>query len=64
MTVTPHTAAAIAQVVLYAPMAPITTYLLIRNWRWRPRTAWYPSAAFSASERPLQQRIVLYMANT
>ncbi|KAK0719103.1 hypothetical protein B0H67DRAFT_632981 [Lasiosphaeris hirsuta] len=48
MAVNPHTAAAIAQVAAYAPMAPITTYLMIRNWRWRPRTAWYPPAAFSA----------------
>ncbi|KAK0653046.1 hypothetical protein B0T16DRAFT_110467 [Cercophora newfieldiana] len=48
MTISSHTAAAIAQTVLYAPAAPIASYLLIRNWKYRPRTAWYPSAIFSA----------------
>ncbi|KAK3311054.1 uncharacterized protein B0T15DRAFT_60120 [Chaetomium strumarium] len=47
MVVNPHTAAAIAQVVLYVPMVPLALYLLARNWRYRPRTAWYPPAVFS-----------------
>ncbi|KAK3345800.1 hypothetical protein B0T25DRAFT_583107 [Lasiosphaeria hispida] len=48
MAINSHTAAAIAEVVLYVPMVPIALYLMIRNWRYRPRTAWYPPAAFSA----------------
>ncbi|KAK1751526.1 hypothetical protein QBC47DRAFT_82935 [Echria macrotheca] len=47
MGVSPHTAVAIAQIALFAPLAPLTTYLLIRNWKYRPRTAWYPPAIFS-----------------
>jgi len=49
MSVNSHTAAAIAEIVLYAPMVPISLYLMIRNWKHRPRTAWYPPAAFSSS---------------
>ncbi|KAK0751624.1 hypothetical protein B0T18DRAFT_387719 [Schizothecium vesticola] len=47
MTVNPYTAAAIAEVVLYVPAVPVALYLMIRNWKYRPRTAWYPPAAFS-----------------
>ncbi|KAK4235352.1 hypothetical protein C8A03DRAFT_36807 [Achaetomium macrosporum] len=47
MAINPHTAAAIAEVVLYVPMVPIALYLMVRNWKYRPRTAWYPPAVFS-----------------
>ncbi|KAM7203353.1 hypothetical protein V8F33_002344 [Rhypophila sp. PSN 637] len=43
----PHTALGIAQIVFYAPLVPISIYLLIRNWSYRPRTAWYPAVPFT-----------------
>ncbi|ETS73395.1 hypothetical protein PFICI_15000 [Pestalotiopsis fici W106-1] len=44
--VSSHTAVAIAQTVFYAPVLPITVYLLIRNWKAGPRLAWYPLVLF------------------
>ncbi|KAJ3497550.1 hypothetical protein NLG97_g1811 [Lecanicillium saksenae] len=42
-----HTSAAIAQVVIYAPMLPAVIYLFSRNARIRPRMAWWPLIPFS-----------------
>jgi hypothetical protein len=49
MTMNPHTAAAIAQLIFYIPVVPLSIYLLIRNWQNRPRMAWYPPVPFSTS---------------
>ncbi|KAH7347538.1 hypothetical protein B0T11DRAFT_291452 [Plectosphaerella cucumerina] len=43
----PHTSVAIAQIVFYVPIVPITLFILIRNWNNRPRMAWYPLFTFS-----------------
>lgn len=45
----PHTAAAIAQIIFYVPLVPLSIYLLIRNWRYGPRAAWYPAVPFTIS---------------
>jgi hypothetical protein len=50
MAVDSHTAAAIAQVVFYAPMVPTVIYVVVRNWNNRPRMAWYPMIMFSLRE--------------
>lgn len=50
---TPHTSAAIAQTVFYAPVVPVCFYIVIRNWPNRPRQAWFPFLAFSLSKIPL-----------
>ncbi|KAF3014501.1 hypothetical protein E8E14_011265 [Neopestalotiopsis sp. 37M] len=44
--VSPHTAVAIAQTVFYVPILPVTVYLLVRNWNYGPRLAWYPLVLF------------------
>jgi hypothetical protein len=47
----PHTSVAIAQIVFYVPIVPITLFILIRNWNNRPRMAWYPLFTFSLGMR-------------
>ncbi|KAJ2895890.1 hypothetical protein MKZ38_006046 [Zalerion maritima] len=42
-----HTTTAIAQIVFYVPMVPITSYMCYRNWKYGPRMAWYPEIPFS-----------------
>ncbi|KAK8861835.1 hypothetical protein PGQ11_008070 [Apiospora arundinis] len=42
-----HKASAIAQIVFYAPIVPITLYVGIRAWKYGPRLAWYPAMAFA-----------------
>ncbi|KAK7981233.1 hypothetical protein PG989_013690 [Apiospora arundinis] len=42
-----HRASAIAQVVFYAPIVPLTLYVGIRAWKYGPRLAWYPAMAFA-----------------
>lgn len=32
----------IAQIVFYVPFVPIAIFLFIRNWKYRPRMAWWP----------------------
>ncbi|KAK8095045.1 hypothetical protein PG997_001730 [Apiospora hydei] len=42
-----HKASAIAQIVFYAPIVPITLYVGVRAWKYGPRLAWYPAMAFA-----------------
>ncbi|KAK7947740.1 uncharacterized protein PG986_008626 [Apiospora aurea] len=42
-----HKAPAIAQIVFYAPIVPITLYVGARAWKYGPRLAWYPAMAFA-----------------
>ncbi|KAK8087478.1 hypothetical protein PG994_002452 [Apiospora phragmitis] len=49
-----HRASAIAQIVFYAPIVPITLYVGIRAWRYGPRMAWYPAMAFACALRSLE----------
>jgi len=50
----PHTSAAIAQTVFYVPMVPVSIYVLVRNWRNRPRQAWLPLVGFSLRKELLR----------
>ncbi|KAH7002593.1 hypothetical protein EDB80DRAFT_894600 [Ilyonectria destructans] len=43
----PHTAVAVAQIIFYIPILPISVFVLVRNWKNRPRLAWYPLVTFS-----------------
>ncbi|KAI5459005.1 hypothetical protein BGZ63DRAFT_490882 [Mariannaea sp. PMI_226] len=47
MMLNPHTSVAIAQVVFYLPIFPIAIFILVRNWKYGHRRAWYPLATFS-----------------
>ena len=42
-----HTSLGIAQVVFYVPIAPLAIYLMVRNWAYRPRMAWWPMVPLS-----------------
>ncbi|KAB5522883.1 hypothetical protein GE09DRAFT_1293650 [Coniochaeta sp. 2T2.1] len=44
-----HQASAIAQIVFYAPIVPLTLYVGIRAWKYGPRLAWYPVMAFACA---------------
>lgn len=48
----PHTSAAIAQTVFYAPIVPLCFYIVIRNWKYPPKMAWIPFMTFSLSKVP------------
>lgn len=50
MTMNPHSSAAIAQLVFYIPMLPIAIYLMIANWGFGPRMAWYPPTPYAMSK--------------
>ncbi|KAK3056265.1 hypothetical protein LTR09_002772 [Extremus antarcticus] len=43
----PHTSLGIAQVVFWAPIVPLAICLMYRNWRYRPRMAWWPMVPLS-----------------
>ncbi|KAK8108292.1 uncharacterized protein PG998_010305 [Apiospora kogelbergensis] len=43
----PHRASAIAQVVFYAPIVPITLYVGCRAWKYGPRLAWAYAMLFA-----------------
>lgn len=43
----PHTAVAVAQIIFYVPILPISVFILVKNWKNRPRLAWYPLVTFS-----------------
>ncbi|KAK5168340.1 uncharacterized protein LTR77_006909 [Saxophila tyrrhenica] len=43
----PHLSLGIAQVVFYAPIFPLTIYLMYRNWHHRPRMVWWPMVPLS-----------------
>ena len=42
-----HTSLGIAQVVFYVPILPLAVYLIVRNWAYRPRMAWWPMVPLS-----------------
>lgn len=42
-----HTSLGIAQVVFYVPIVPLAIYLIVRNWAYRPRMAWWPMVPLS-----------------
>jgi hypothetical protein len=44
-----HAQLGIAQIVFYVPIVPLAIYLLIRNWSYRPRMAWWPMVPLSLS---------------
>ncbi|KAH7140879.1 hypothetical protein EDB81DRAFT_799057 [Dactylonectria macrodidyma] len=43
----PHTSVAIAQVIFFVPIVPVAMFILVKNWKNRPRLPWYPLVTFS-----------------